>query len=304
MLREPRRRHRRHRAGRRRRRRSSGAATTSTTSTSPTPTTPSSASSPSSSRSSPTRSRGRRHALPRQHPARPAAPGPRPVRRAALRGARLDEPLDRDRQGLAAGGDRRGRLPDRQRRRDPQADRRAEPRPRRARGDGRWARAWSSPSRASTAPRSSPTSGFFALPGFPLEDVRDPTGAGDSFAGGFLGYLDGHRRRRSTTPSLRRAMGYGTVLASFNVEEFGTERVARLTREEIDERFERAARDDPVRADPGTASSPQPPVQAGQRLNCDTGSPIRNSARRGDGHRAADRRTRRATASPPTAATR
>ena len=61
----------------------------------------------------------RRHALPRQHPARPAAPGPRPVRRRPLRGARLDEPLDRHRQGLAAGGDRRGRLPDRQRRRDP-----------------------------------------------------------------------------------------------------------------------------------------------------------------------------------------
>ena len=59
-------------------------------------------------------------------------------------------------QGLAAGGDRRGRLPDPQRRRDPAADRRAEPRPRRPRGDGAWARAPSSPSRASTAPRCSP----------------------------------------------------------------------------------------------------------------------------------------------------
>ena len=78
--------------------------------------------------------------------------------------------------------------------------------------------------------------GFFALPGFPLEDVRDPTGAGDSFAGGFLGYLDSHAGEIDEA-SLRRAMGYGTVLASFNVEEFGTERVARLTREEIDERF-------------------------------------------------------------------
>lgn len=78
--------------------------------------------------------------------------------------------------------------------------------------------------------------GFFALPGFPLEDVRDPTGAGDSFAGGFLGYLDSHDGALDET-SLRRAMGYGTVLASFNVEEFGTERVARLTREEIDERL-------------------------------------------------------------------
>ncbi len=78
--------------------------------------------------------------------------------------------------------------------------------------------------------------GFFALPGFPLEDVRDPTGAGDSFAGGFLGYLDSHDGDLDEA-SLRRAMGYGTVLASFNVEEFGCERVARLSRDEIDERF-------------------------------------------------------------------
>ena len=77
---------------------------------------------------------------------------------------------------------------------------------------------------------------FFALPGYPLEDVRDPTGAGDSFAGGFLGYLDGHEGELDEA-SLRRAMGYGTVLASFNVEEFGTERVASLTRGEIDARF-------------------------------------------------------------------
>src|SRR4051794_19870967 len=80
-------------------------------------------------------------------------------------------------------------------------------------------------------------SGFFALPGLLLEDVRDPTGAGDSFAGGFLGYLDGEGAEIDDG-CLRRAMGYGTVLASFNVEQFGTERVARLTREEIDERFE------------------------------------------------------------------
>lgn len=79
--------------------------------------------------------------------------------------------------------------------------------------------------------------GFFALPGFPLEDVRDPTGAGDSFAGGFFGYLDGLGTEASDA-DLRRAMGYGTVLASFNVEEFGTERVSRLSREEIEARFE------------------------------------------------------------------
>jgi sugar/nucleoside kinase (ribokinase family) len=80
-------------------------------------------------------------------------------------------------------------------------------------------------------------SGFFALPGFPLEDVRDPTGAGDSFAGGFLGYLDGECEAIDEE-ALRRAMGFGTVLASFNVEEFGTERVARLTRDEIDSRMQ------------------------------------------------------------------
>jgi sugar/nucleoside kinase (ribokinase family) len=79
--------------------------------------------------------------------------------------------------------------------------------------------------------------GFFALPAFPLETVMDPTGAGDSFAGGFLGYLSS-QEDWSAEPTLRRAMTYGSVIASFNVQEFGTERVSRLTREEIEERFE------------------------------------------------------------------
>ena len=79
---------------------------------------------------------------------------------------------------------------------------------------------------------------FFALPAFPLETVQDPTGAGDSFAGGFLGYMAGlGAEALSDQAQLRRAMTYGSVLASFNVEEFGTERVARLTREEIDARY-------------------------------------------------------------------
>jgi sugar/nucleoside kinase (ribokinase family) len=76
----------------------------------------------------------------------------------------------------------------------------------------------------------------FALPGFLLEDVRDPTGAGDSFAGGFLGYFDS-QETKPDAPALRRAMAYGTVLASFNVEEFGTERVTALQRDEIDDRY-------------------------------------------------------------------
>jgi sugar/nucleoside kinase (ribokinase family) len=81
---------------------------------------------------------------------------------------------------------------------------------------------------------------FFAIPGYLLEDVRDPTGAGDSFAGGFLGYLDNRRAAGESVLDhgvLRQAMAYGSVLASFNVEDFGTERVRSLTREEIDERL-------------------------------------------------------------------
>ena len=79
---------------------------------------------------------------------------------------------------------------------------------------------------------------FFALPAFPLETVKDPTGAGDSFAGGFLGYMASlGAEALSDQAELRRAMTYGSVLASFNVEEFGTERVARLTREEVDARY-------------------------------------------------------------------
>ncbi|MDX6587052.1 MAG: hypothetical protein QOI31_1525 [Solirubrobacterales bacterium] len=78
--------------------------------------------------------------------------------------------------------------------------------------------------------------GFFALPGMPLEEVRDPTGAGDSFAGGFLGYLDG-LDGEAGAEDFRKAMAHGTVLASFNVEEFGTERVSGLERDEIETRL-------------------------------------------------------------------
>jgi sugar/nucleoside kinase (ribokinase family) len=75
--------------------------------------------------------------------------------------------------------------------------------------------------------------GFFGLPAFPLETVVDPTGAGDSFAGGFMGYIAAHPDGELNHDLLRRAMAYGTALASFNVEEFGTERVVRLTSDEI-----------------------------------------------------------------------
>jgi sugar/nucleoside kinase (ribokinase family) len=73
--------------------------------------------------------------------------------------------------------------------------------------------------------------GFFSLPAYPLERVVDPTGAGDTFAGGFVGYLA--RAGRHDAATLRAAMAHGTALASFNVEEFGTDRVARLSAEEI-----------------------------------------------------------------------
>jgi sugar/nucleoside kinase (ribokinase family) len=101
--------------------------------------------------------------------------------------------------------------------------------------------------------------GFFALPGLLLEDVRDPTGAGDSFAGGFLGYLDGCAAFDPDTRVLRRAMAYGTVLASYNVEEFGTERVQRLTGEEI------AARYDDLRAMTHFEAAPQPSAASDAR---------------------------------------
>ena len=76
---------------------------------------------------------------------------------------------------------------------------------------------------------------YFAIPAYPLESVFDPTGAGDTFAGGLMGYLAS--QEKLDEGALRRAMIFGSVMASFNVEEFGTERVQRLTQEEINQRF-------------------------------------------------------------------
>jgi sugar/nucleoside kinase (ribokinase family) len=80
--------------------------------------------------------------------------------------------------------------------------------------------------------------GLFALPAYPLEQVIDPTGAGDTFAGGFVGFIAAHPDHAIDHDLLARAMAYGTALASFNVEEFGTERVERLTGAEIHSRVE------------------------------------------------------------------
>ena len=78
-----------------------------------------------------------------------------------------------------------------------------------------------------------PREGFFALPAYPLETVIDPTGAGDTFAGGLVGYVAAHPHEPLSDELLRRAMAHATVLASFNVEEFGTERLQRLDGREI-----------------------------------------------------------------------
>jgi sugar/nucleoside kinase (ribokinase family) len=74
----------------------------------------------------------------------------------------------------------------------------------------------------------------FSVPSFPLEEVHDPTGAGDSFAGGFMGYLATAGRVNGDT--LRRAMVYGSVLGSFAVEKFGLKRLLTLKRSEITNR--------------------------------------------------------------------
>jgi sugar/nucleoside kinase (ribokinase family) len=71
----------------------------------------------------------------------------------------------------------------------------------------------------------------FILPAFPATEVKDPTGAGDSFAGGFMGYLAGAKDLSDAT--LRRAMVYGSVMGSFTVERFGLDRLLALRRSEI-----------------------------------------------------------------------
>jgi len=76
----------------------------------------------------------------------------------------------------------------------------------------------------------------FRAPALPLDEVRDPTGAGDAFAGGFLGYIAS--QGKVTADVVKRAMFYGGVMGGFAVERFGTERLLSLTRQEIDARFQ------------------------------------------------------------------
>ena len=80
----------------------------------------------------------------------------------------------------------------------------------------------------------------FAVPAYPLEEVIDPTGAGDSFAGGFLGFLA--RSGDLSEANLRRAIVYGSVVASFVVEDFSLRRLHTLTRDDIDQRYRQFVR--------------------------------------------------------------
>jgi sugar/nucleoside kinase (ribokinase family) len=78
-------------------------------------------------------------------------------------------------------------------------------------------------------------SSIFATPAYPLEEVFDPTGAGDSFAGGFLGHLA--RSGDVTQQGIRRAIVYGSVVASFTVEDFGVKRLANVSLQDIEDRY-------------------------------------------------------------------
>jgi sugar/nucleoside kinase (ribokinase family) len=77
--------------------------------------------------------------------------------------------------------------------------------------------------------------GIFAIPGYPLDDVQDPTGAGDAFAGGVIGYLAS--RNDFSWRTLKSALVHGSVVGSFTVQSFGVDRLAALTRAEIEERY-------------------------------------------------------------------
>ncbi|MFZ0091343.1 MAG: PfkB family carbohydrate kinase [Solirubrobacteraceae bacterium] len=93
---------------------------------------------------------------------------------------------------------------------------------------------------------------FFALPAYPLHTVVDPTGAGDTFAGGFVGFIANQIDRPLTGAVLRNAMAYGTALASFNVEKFGTDGLQSIDSSAVLERvrdLDRFARFDPIDVD-------------------------------------------------------
>ena len=163
------------------------------------------------------------------------------------------------------GRDRRGRLPAAQRRGDPRADRGAQPGPGRSCGDGAGPgrgrrQAGRVRRRALLAGRVLRDPGLPAR-GRPRPDRRRGQLRGRAFSATSTGA--GRRATRCSTHAvLRQAMAYGSVLASFNVEDFGTERVASLTREEIDQRLRDFRRITHFEAEPAPAPVVPPPVFA------------------------------------------
>ncbi|MEZ4752679.1 MAG: PfkB family carbohydrate kinase [Bdellovibrionota bacterium] len=79
----------------------------------------------------------------------------------------------------------------------------------------------------------------FCVPGLPLAEVKDPTGAGDTFAGGFMGFLASQANTSLSRELLRRAVVYGSVMASFTVQDFGFGELLKLSKEKIEERYRR-----------------------------------------------------------------
>ena len=162
--------------------------------------------------------------LPGQHPADPSDGGPGADREPEAGRPGLDEPLDRDRRSRSS--PRRCAAPTS----SPSTIRRpaSTPRPaacwRRPARSWRTARAASSSRRASTASSSSREHGVFGAPALLLEEVKDPTGAGDSFAGGFMGYLA--ETGDLSFAGIKRALIHGTAVASFTVESLGIDRLA------------------------------------------------------------------------------
>jgi sugar/nucleoside kinase (ribokinase family) len=87
--------------------------------------------------------------------------------------------------------------------------------------------------------------GMGALPAYPAEEVVDPTGAGDTFAGGMMGYVAAQAAKGARPDDIdliRRSLAHGTVMASFNIEAFSLERLTRLTRDEISARYDEFGR--------------------------------------------------------------
>ena len=83
-----------------------------------------------------------------------------------------------------------------------------------------------------------PNAQFFSCGAYPLEDIHDPTGAGDTFAGGLAGYLSAQEHSTVTFEALRKGVVFGSILASFNVEAFSLERLRTLTQADVNERYE------------------------------------------------------------------